>query len=396
MRPSPMSIAMPSHSSSRPRHAGTQETSPSRSRRAAPVEPWLRRPADIGYGSSCLVHRPPWIALPQTSHCQRRRLALVVAVPAPLFADACSGRRHRGRRRRATLRRTHAPGKIDRLQRVRAPNRHRVPHERRTLRLLAVRLGPGQGTARRRRCHGLGRVSTVPSVLRRRRSFERNGKTETHRVLVTDGGVFENLGVSVMEPGRDAEISAIGYNPDVIIASDAGAGQFTGESVPVSWPKRMTQVVSAVIRKVQDATKQRLHDHAKAGRIDGFVYAALGQIDRRVPLKPANWVNPRRGRSLSDRLLRDVGNQHSPAFRTRRSDHPRVGDPVSADRVSHSSGRQWRRSKPDLSGTTGHNGLDQPIPRATRNVDQNSTARSTTSLNETFWPWRRTISRHDV
>ena len=124
-----------------------------------------------------------------------------------------------------------------------------------------------------------------------RRSFERNGKTETHRVLVTDGGVFENLGVSVMEPGRDAEISAIGYNPDVIIASDAGAGQFTGESVPVSWPKRVTQVVSAVIRKVQDATKQRLHDHAKAGRIDGFVYAALGQIDRRVPLKPANWVN---------------------------------------------------------------------------------------------------------
>ena len=53
----------------------------------------------------------------------------------------------------------------------------------------------------------------------------------------------------------------------------------------------MTQVVSAVMRKVQDATKQRLHDHAQAGRIDGFVYAALGQIDRRVPLKPANWVD---------------------------------------------------------------------------------------------------------
>ena len=123
-----------------------------------------------------------------------------------------------------------------------------------------------------------------------RRSFERNGKTQTHRVLVTDGGVFENLGVSVMEPGRNSEISAVSYSPDIIIASDAGAGQFTGESVPVSWPKRMTQVVSAVMRKVQDATKQRLHDHAKAGRIDGFVYAALGQIDRRVPLKPANWV----------------------------------------------------------------------------------------------------------
>ena len=53
----------------------------------------------------------------------------------------------------------------------------------------------------------------------------------------------------------------------------------------------MTQVVSAVMRKVQDATKARLHDYARTGQIDAFVYAALGQIDRRVPLKPANWVD---------------------------------------------------------------------------------------------------------
>ena len=122
------------------------------------------------------------------------------------------------------------------------------------------------------------------------RPFERHGETTTRRVIVTDGGVFENLGVSVMEPGRDSQVSAIAYNPDIIVASDAGAGQFTGETMPISWPKRMTQVVSAVMRKVQDATKTRLHDHAKSGRIDGFIYAALGQIDRRVPLKPANWV----------------------------------------------------------------------------------------------------------
>lgn len=124
-----------------------------------------------------------------------------------------------------------------------------------------------------------------------RRSFERDGQTSTHRVIVTDGGVFENLGVSVMEPGRDAQISAIGYNPNIIIASDAGAGQLTGDTVPMTWSKRMTQVVIAVMRKVQDATKQRLHDHAKAGRIDGFVYAGLGQFDERVHLKPANWVD---------------------------------------------------------------------------------------------------------
>ena len=122
-----------------------------------------------------------------------------------------------------------------------------------------------------------------------KRPFERNAKTETHRVIVTDGGVFENLGVSVMEPSRNPQFSVIAYNPDIIIASDAGAGQFTGEAIPFSWPTRMTQVVSAVMRKVQDATKTRLHDHVRSGRIDAFVYAALGQIDRRVAHTPRGY-----------------------------------------------------------------------------------------------------------
>ena len=123
------------------------------------------------------------------------------------------------------------------------------------------------------------------------RRFEKNGTTRSERVIVTDGGVFENLGVSVMEPGRDSDISAITYAPNVIIASDAGAGQFSGAGFPQRWGSRMVQVVSSVMRKVQDATKQRLHEHAADGRLDGFIYAQLGQIDERVPLKPATWVN---------------------------------------------------------------------------------------------------------
>ena len=45
------------------------------------------------------------------------------------------------------------------------------------------------------------------------RPFERRGETTTRRVIVTDGGVFENLGVSVMEPGRDSQFSLVAYNP---------------------------------------------------------------------------------------------------------------------------------------------------------------------------------------
>lgn len=50
------------------------------------------------------------------------------------------------------------------------------------------------------------------------RSLERDGKTKTHRAIVTDGGVFGNMGGSAMVPGRDALFSRISYNPDIIIA----------------------------------------------------------------------------------------------------------------------------------------------------------------------------------
>ena len=124
-----------------------------------------------------------------------------------------------------------------------------------------------------------------------KRTFGKGERKRDHRVVVTDGGVYENLGVSVMEPGRDGRVSAISYEPEVLIVSDAGAGQLTGEELPMRWSSRMVQVVSAVMRKVGDATKKRLHEHAAAGRIDRFVYVGLGQMDKRVHPKPGNWVN---------------------------------------------------------------------------------------------------------
>ena len=124
-----------------------------------------------------------------------------------------------------------------------------------------------------------------------KRTFEKGGRRRTLRVMVTDGGVYENLGVSVMEPNRDGRVSAISYEPEILIVSDAGVGQLTGDALPMSWSRRMVQVVSAVMRKVGDATKKLLHEHAAANRIDGFVYVGLGQIDRRVHPKPGNWVD---------------------------------------------------------------------------------------------------------
>ena len=122
-------------------------------------------------------------------------------------------------------------------------------------------------------------------------TFLRGNDLRRRRVLVTDGGVFENLGVSVMEPGRDSSISGVSYSVDTIIVSDAGPGQFTGIGFPSMWFSRMLRVFSSVMRKVNDATKKRIHDHASSGRLKRFVYINLGQIDNQVPIKSPNWID---------------------------------------------------------------------------------------------------------
>lgn len=94
-----------------------------------------------------------------------------------------------------------------------------------------------------------------------------------------------------MEPGRDTAFSKISYDPDFIISSDAGMGQFAGDDHPGSWGPRMIKVVHSVMRKVTDSTKKQLHLYAKNGELEGFLYVSLGQKDKVVPLKPGNWVS---------------------------------------------------------------------------------------------------------
>ncbi len=125
-------------------------------------------------------------------------------------------------------------------------------------------------------------------ALDRKFGFIKNGRTtDPSRVLLTDGGVFENLGVSSMEPGRTPSISTNVFDPDYIICCDAGAGLFDDDSYPTRWPSRMYRSFLTVFRKVQDATRKQLHSLAGAGEILGFALCYLGQQDHALPWVPA-------------------------------------------------------------------------------------------------------------
>ena len=126
----------------------------------------------------------------------------------------------------------------------------------------------------------------LPALDRRYRFTKEGGSPAAARVLLADGGIFENLGVGPMEPGRDPQISTNVFNPAYIIACDAGTGLFEGDTYPVSWARRMHRSFQTAFRKAQDATRNRLHRLEESGDISGFVLSYLGQRDDRLPWLP--------------------------------------------------------------------------------------------------------------
>ena len=123
-------------------------------------------------------------------------------------------------------------------------------------------------------------------ALDRSYKFARCGTTKEDRVLLTDGGLFENLGVSPLEPGRDPSISSNVFNTEYIFCCDAGAGLLDSDSFPLWWPSRMKRAFETTFRKVQDATRKRLHQLNAANRISGFILSYLGQLDSSLPWVP--------------------------------------------------------------------------------------------------------------
>lgn len=119
---------------------------------------------------------------------------------------------------------------------------------------------------------------------------DRSGAKRERRVLLTDGGVYDNLGVTCLEPGSAGEVGYNHFTPEYIICCDAGQGIFQDHLVPYLWGARMARAFESVFRKAQNATQNRLHLLAATNQLRGFVLSYLGQIDDRVPYAPSDFV----------------------------------------------------------------------------------------------------------
>ena len=120
--------------------------------------------------------------------------------------------------------------------------------------------------------------------------FHKEGRTYSERVVLADGGIYDNLGTSCLEPDRSPAYSFNVYHPQYIISCDAGTGIFDTKSTPFWWPSRVMRSTEAIFRKAQDRVRSRLFHFEASGQIKGFVLSYLGTQDRALPHQPPDLV----------------------------------------------------------------------------------------------------------
>lgn len=129
----------------------------------------------------------------------------------------------------------------------------------------------------------------LPPVARTFTFTGRDGGTQERQVVLTDGGVYENLGLSPLLPGRDRRFTSHVYDLDYLIISDAGRGKRVTESSSY-FHTRLKRSFDITYEKSQDGGRSRLHEAGASGQVRGIVHSYLAQRDDKLPVHLADLV----------------------------------------------------------------------------------------------------------
>jgi predicted acylesterase/phospholipase RssA len=110
-----------------------------------------------------------------------------------------------------------------------------------------------------------------------------DGSQRAKTMMMTDGGVYDNLGLSPLLPGRSAAFTSHVHDLDYLIAVDAGMGQTTPPA-PTFMLGRLKRSFEIAHTRSQNGLRARVHELAAAGQMRGLVYTYLGMQDSRLPV----------------------------------------------------------------------------------------------------------------
>jgi predicted acylesterase/phospholipase RssA len=129
----------------------------------------------------------------------------------------------------------------------------------------------------------------LPQLNRTYTFSKRDGALERRALLMTDGGVYDNLGLTPLLPQRSPAHTSHVYDLDYIIAVDAGQGRPVC-TAPNFMLGRLNRSFQIAYHRAQDGSRARLNQYAEAGLVGGFIHAYLATRDERLPLQPADLV----------------------------------------------------------------------------------------------------------
>jgi len=112
-----------------------------------------------------------------------------------------------------------------------------------------------------------------------RYNFGEQEKSE--EVVLTDGGVYDNLGSTCLEPDRKQKYTDHVYDHNSIIVCHAGMGQWPEKSRPYGWLSRVPRSMLTTFRKNEDGQKGQVMKWGinESTPFRNLILTSLGQID---------------------------------------------------------------------------------------------------------------------
>lgn len=117
----------------------------------------------------------------------------------------------------------------------------------------------------------------------------RDGSRRVERVTLTDGGIYDNLGLAPLWPDRDPAISLNVEPIDTIICCRAGYG-LRHDPPSQFFVARLTSAFACIHDRAQNAAMKRLFELTESGRLRNVILPYLGQDDSRLKFPPTDLV----------------------------------------------------------------------------------------------------------
>ena len=129
----------------------------------------------------------------------------------------------------------------------------------------------------------------LPALDERMPFDRRDGTRRVERVTLTDGGVYDNLGLAPLWPDRDPSVSLNVTPVDQIVCCCAGYG--VRHDPPSQFLiARLMSAFACIHDRAQNAAMKRLFELQESGRLGSFILPYLGQDDRRLKFPPDGLV----------------------------------------------------------------------------------------------------------